>query len=653
MSDAQDDSNAGSKGGMIRRDFIGSTLVGAGAALLTAAAPGAVARAQAGAKPRNQGMTELGAEWTGPGGVGDYAKCNGNTADIVNRAHGYIRNGELDAKIAQAADTKELYDLVVVGAGIAGLSAAYDFRKKKPDGRVLIIEMADMFGGEAKGNEFEVDGYTLTGPQGSNAVGGYVLGGAFHAFHPIYSELGLPSEYTHEFPKNLKKDILFPTDNWLAMAPGYKGADIGHFFEGHGWVKNPYETGWEGAPISDALKINLMKAVTDWRVPYREDWQKYIDSVSYKQWLMDNIGLTEEAVDMVYGEYTGVEGGGLGPDVASAAVHVDGLYAHRESLSSGKVEGRAIGDVLRGVELPGGNGTLAKRMAHRLIPELYADAEAFDKFLAAKINRAALDVAGKPVRMRLNSTVMSVKHDGDAKRAKSVSVVYSDADGKLHRVTGRNVIMCGQQHANKHIIHDLPKAHRAAMDKFMHGPILVVNVAVRHWRFMADLGISCARWYNGFGWWTTVHPQISVNGKPLEPFDPDKPTVMTLYIPFLANKGLPLAEQAVAARMEMFALQFSDIEQGVRDQFTKMFGEHGFNADRDIAGIVANRQGHAYVVPYPGFVYGKDGEPGPSEILRKGHGRIGFAHAELAGVQFWSGATAEAIRAVDDVLKRG
>ncbi|MBV8223227.1 MAG: NAD(P)/FAD-dependent oxidoreductase, partial [Candidatus Eremiobacteraeota bacterium] len=61
-----------------RRDFVNGVLIGAGASLLRAPAP---ARAQ-----------ELTSSWTGYGGVGDYANSNGNTADVVNAAHG-IRDG--------------------------------------------------------------------------------------------------------------------------------------------------------------------------------------------------------------------------------------------------------------------------------------------------------------------------------------------------------------------------------------------------------------------------------------------------------------------------------------------------------------------------------------------------------------------------------
>ena len=95
----------------------------------------------------------------------------------------------------------------------------------------------------------------------------------------------------------------------------------------------------------------------------------------------------------------------------------------------------------------------------------------------------------------------------------------------------------------------------------------------------------------------------------------------------------------------MFALSYADIETSVREQFTKMFAAGGFDADRDIAGITVNRQGHAYVVTPPGFFYGKEGKPAPSDIIREPHGRISFAHAELRGMQMWEGATHEGERA--------
>ncbi len=64
---------------------------------------------------------------------------------------------------------EEQYDLVVVGGGISGLSAAWFYRQKHPKARVLIIENHDDFGGHAKRNEFQAGGRMILGYGGSEA----------------------------------------------------------------------------------------------------------------------------------------------------------------------------------------------------------------------------------------------------------------------------------------------------------------------------------------------------------------------------------------------------------------------------------------------------------------------------------------------------
>jgi spermidine dehydrogenase len=109
-------------------------------------------------------------------------------------------------------------------------------------------------------------------------------------------------------------------------------------------------------------------------------------------------------------------------------------------------------------------------------------------------------------------------------------------------------------------------------------------------------------------------------------------------------------QQTVAARMRLFGMSFRDIEMAVRRQFTKMFADYGFDAERDIAAIVANRWGHAYVVSPPGFYYGRNGKPAPRDVVREGYGRVRFAHSELTGQQMWEHGVSEGERAVKQVL---
>ena len=61
-------------------------------------------------------------------------------------------------------------DLVVVGAGISGLAAAWFYRQRMPDASILILDNHDDFGGHAKRNEFTVDGRFLLGYGGSEAI---------------------------------------------------------------------------------------------------------------------------------------------------------------------------------------------------------------------------------------------------------------------------------------------------------------------------------------------------------------------------------------------------------------------------------------------------------------------------------------------------
>src|SRR3546814_8656868 len=55
-----------------------------------------------------------------------------------------LRDGTL--KPEHAEKTGEDYDLVVVGGGISGLSAAYFLRAEKPDARILILDNHDETG---------------------------------------------------------------------------------------------------------------------------------------------------------------------------------------------------------------------------------------------------------------------------------------------------------------------------------------------------------------------------------------------------------------------------------------------------------------------------------------------------------------------------
>jgi hypothetical protein len=163
LEKSQGDKALGMEQDITRRDFLNATLLASGGLLLTSTAP-AQLLAKAAANPAASPVID---DWTGYGGVGDYANSNGNTTAVLEAGH-QIRDGAFETLPASVIDTGEIYDCVVVGGGISGLAAALIFQRKAGKGKTcLVLDNHPIFGGEAKRNEFLVDGHRLIGHQGS------------------------------------------------------------------------------------------------------------------------------------------------------------------------------------------------------------------------------------------------------------------------------------------------------------------------------------------------------------------------------------------------------------------------------------------------------------------------------------------------------
>ena len=623
-----------------RRDFVNGTLAGSGAALLAGCAPAAVG----GGGP----LTPSGSPWTGYGGVGDYAWSNGNTRAVVDAAH-RIRDGLYPDSAAMPVD--EDVDLVIVGGGFSGMTTAYEFAKHGAVGKTcLLLENHPMLGGEAKQNEFVVDGHRLTAPQGSNGgltlkdsfVKGSYDGDTYDVYTDIYRELAVPSHFELEPLAGGAERFEIPNYHFGPMAPvSESGYATGYHFRDHGWVTNPARDKFAGTPWPLTVQGEMDDFVHDRRhlptgMPNAEAW---LDTVTYAD-LLARLGYGAQVQSYV-DPYIAVANFGVGSSGVSAyAAKRFGLPGTALPVAAKLPDGKRDGSADIGVvSFPGGNAVFLRMMLAKMIPGAVGGDGSVAATASSPIDFTKLDLPGTPVRLRLGSTVTDVRHEGDPATAGHVLVTYA-RDGKLRKVRAKSVVMASGGWVNRNIVTDLPEPFAAAYGDFHYGPVLTANVAIRNWRFLDKLGITAARWFEGLGWHVSVRRNVAFGST--VPLTPDSPIVLTFYIPFLSPG--PAAAQGPAGRMRLFAASYADLEQQLRSQMTEMFGPAGFDARRDIAGIVLNRWGHAFCAPQPGFFLGRDGAPPPSQVLRQPHGRIVFAHSELNGLMSMAHAMKEGHR---------
>ena len=627
-----------------RRDFIAGSLVGAGSALLYANAPWSFSNS----RPKNNPIGIFNDPWTGFGGVGDYGISNGNVASTRDAAH-LIRDADIKELVKTAEETNEEYDMVVIGGGFSGIGSAYEFKKVYGDKKkCLILENHPVFGGEAKLNEFDVDGYRIFAPQGSNDFG-LPNKNDQSLIAEIYRNTGLPFElkFVDKNPAISKVDT--PLDNYYGVFWEEERYDTGYFMGKNAadpWIINPRKDKLIRMPWSNKFKAELNRAFDDKESHFKGDeLDTWLDSMTYKDLLEKEMKFSPKVTDY-FDPIVAISMGAVSCDALSA-------YSARQLEMPG-TEARYYYDSSKddydiGVfSYPGGNTAIFRHIIKYLIPNSIKGNNKFESILYNNIDFKALDDKNNSIRMRLNSTAIDVHHQGDAGESEYVTITYYK-DGKVKKLKAKSVVMGIGGWVAQNIISDLPKPIIKAYDEFFHGPILTVNVAVRNWRFLDKLGISSGRIFEGFGDFFSIRRPM-ITGKHTQPYHPDKPIAITFYVPF-HKPGYSVKEQGQLGRLELLNKSYAEYEQIIVEQMTSMFASSGFDANRDIAGIILNRWGHAYISPQPGFHFGKNGNDAPREIVRKGFGRIQFGHSELSGYMSHTRALNEGSRAAVDAMK--
>ena len=579
-----------------------------------------------------------------------------------------LRDGTFWADAGTPIETGETYDLVVVGGGISGLSAAHYFRKVAGrDGRILILENHDDFGGHAKRNEFRVDGRTLLGYGGSYSIESPA------PYSPVakalVAELGID---VTSYPKYVNRALYrasgrvpkiffdketFGADKLVDDPAPFSGGETAD-------LAVPGPDAWKNfmanAPLSDEARKDiwrLNKEPKDYMPGLSSDQKKdRLARMSYAAFLTDLAGVHPEVIRLYQAAPHPLAGVGI---EAVPAQDAWGLgYPGFDGLKLDPKPGKGMDlDAIANDEaeryffhFPDGNATIARLLVRNLIPEAVPGKSAID-VVTARANYAKLDEKSSPVKIRLNSTVVRVKHVGDQASAKEVEITYARG-GKVYSTRAKHCILACWHVVIPYICEELPDSQKDALAAAIKIPLLYVNVALRNWTSFDKLKANSI--YSPGSYCSHVDLDLPVSiGAYKYPKGPEEPVVVPM-VRTPCKPGRAARDQYRIGRMELLATSFDSMERKIRDQLARALGPGGFDPARDIVAITANRWPHGYSYQYSSL-YDKfwlEGGPTPCEAARKPFGRIAIANADAAAYAYMDAAIDQAYRAVQEITKK-
>ncbi len=621
------DDHLGMKRPITRRDFLQGTALGiAGVAL--------------GCKGSSEQTTKLKAAMN----VMRLTGMRGQDFASTQLAH-RVRDGVFRELPEQIISTNEEYDLIIVGAGLAGLSAAYVYqRERKGRGRILILDNHDDFGGHARRNTFEWNGATLIAP-----------GGTFALEDPdnsppeaveIFNELGIDPTRLESFRDNSFKEK-FKLSSGVFFDPRVFGNSatqwVNRFFD------IPYEKFFAQAPLSESAQRELTELYSARKnyLPNEATREQMLTEMSWEKFIREVMGLGDHAVRFANIHATDLVG--LGCDAVSA---LEGYHIGPGFFGMGGEGFYEKNGVLHyGYEpttrYPDGNHTIARHLLKAILPEAVPGENTMEGVFNSEVNYAAFDRESNNVRVRLRSMAVRIAHEGSGD-GQRVIVHYTQPDGRVHRVVASGAIMAGWGMVAKHIVPELPQEQLQALDQYRYTSAIYINVLLRHWRPMAELGLFDMYLPGGYCSWMNISDPLHVGAYRPE-YHPDKPILLNMY-KYLYSPGYDPTEQMIMGRLELEHKPFEEFEREIRTELNLMFGPWGFNAADDILAITVNRWGHGYNFFKGPGPYASKKHP-PYIKGRERLGRISFAGADAGGSPWTQLALQQGMRAAREQLE--
>ena len=206
-------------------------------------------------------------------------------------AHQLVQGRQWQAH--EVEDTGESYDLVVVGGGLSGLSAAWFYREAVPYARILILDNHDDFGGHAKRNEFWHGDRMLLSHGGTINIENFNKYG--EAAQRMIRSLGIdPARYAEFVDRDLHRSLGLSRSvffGWETFGKDRLVAGVGEL----SWQEFLAKT-----PLSQVAREDIAR-LHETQVDYLaglspEEKRDRLQHMSYQEFLVDLAGVKPESL---------------------------------------------------------------------------------------------------------------------------------------------------------------------------------------------------------------------------------------------------------------------------------------------------------------------------------------------------------------------